>query len=66
MSFVQKQKVYIVSSSSIIMVESLGVIKKITCHKCYYEWKTNSNLLMVTCPNCGRKTVGKRDYRGVK
>ncbi len=29
---------------------------KVKCHLCGYEWNTESNKIMVTCPSCMRKT----------
>jgi Zn finger protein HypA/HybF involved in hydrogenase expression len=28
----------------------------VKCHKCGYEWDTESLLIMVSCPSCGNKT----------
>jgi len=30
---------------------------KVRCSSCGYEWTTMSNAIMVTCPNCIRKTM---------
>lgn len=30
---------------------------KVTCHKCKYEWDTDSKLAYVTCPSCRVKTL---------
>jgi len=29
---------------------------KTKCKHCKYEWVTESELQLVTCPNCGKKT----------
>jgi len=29
--------------------------KKLKCPRCDYEWPTNSELWLVTCPSCGVK-----------
>lgn len=29
---------------------------KVICHKCEYEWETNSQMFFVTCPSCRIKT----------
>ena len=29
---------------------------EIECQKCGYEWDTGSDMMMVTCPSCARKT----------
>ncbi|KXB03309.1 hypothetical protein AKJ47_02495 [candidate division MSBL1 archaeon SCGC-AAA261G05] len=34
-------------------------VGKMKCHRCGYEWTTDSELVMVTCPNCGYKTPRK-------
>lgn len=28
---------------------------KAKCQKCQYEWETNSQMIMVSCPSCGSK-----------
>lgn len=28
---------------------------KAKCQKCKYEWETNSEMIMVSCPSCGNK-----------
>lgn len=33
-----------------------GDMVKVKCHLCGYEWTTESNKIMVTCPSCLRKT----------
>jgi Zn finger protein HypA/HybF involved in hydrogenase expression len=30
---------------------------KVKCYHCDYEWECKSKALMVTCPNCIKKTV---------
>ncbi len=30
--------------------------KKVKCHKCSYEWETDSEMVFVTCPSCRVKT----------
>lgn len=32
---------------------------KIKCPKCYHEWETKSELVLVTCPSCNLKTKNK-------
>lgn len=31
-------------------------VMKIKCEHCGYEWDSESKMLLVTCPNCGKKT----------
>jgi len=38
-------------------------MKKIKCKYCNYEWESKSEMLLVTCPNCGKKTERKKDER---
>ena len=33
---------------------------KVKCHKCKYEWDTDSKLMWVTCPSCRTKTLKER------
>jgi len=28
---------------------------KTKCTKCQYEWETNSQMILVSCPSCGNK-----------
>jgi len=28
---------------------------KAKCQKCKYEWETNSEMILVSCPSCGSK-----------
>ena len=30
---------------------------KAQCKKCKYEWKTNSQMVKVSCPSCGDKVI---------
>ena len=30
-------------------------MKTVKCQKCGYEWETNSEMIMVSCPSCGSK-----------
>jgi 5-methylcytosine-specific restriction endonuclease McrA len=36
------------------------------CKKCLYIWKTRSNLMYVSCPNCGAKNKIFRKYIPLK
>ena len=29
---------------------------RITCEHCGYGWDSESKMILVTCPNCGKKT----------
>ena len=39
---------------------------KIKCANCGYEWKTESKLIMVTCPSCQVKTKFEYDIEEEK
>jgi len=34
---------------------------QVECHKCGYEWETKSEMKMVSCPSCSRKTPRESD-----
>ena len=36
---------------------------KVKCHLCGYEWNTESDKIMVTCPSCSRKTPVKKEAK---
>ena len=38
------------------MVVNIIIMDKLKCHKCGYEWETNSRMIRVSCPSCQIKT----------
>ncbi|MDG7013054.1 MAG: hypothetical protein JRN46_02350 [Nitrososphaerota archaeon] len=38
--------------------------RRLRCHRCGYEWETDSKLLLVTCPSCHYKVDSARNVVG--
>jgi hypothetical protein len=38
--------------------------RRLRCHRCGYEWETDSKLMLVTCPSCHYKVDSSRNTVG--
>jgi hypothetical protein len=43
-------------ANKLMMKGGENEMKEITCEHCKYTWKTNSEMVFVTCPSCMKKT----------